>query len=70
MEMESAKEKVLMALALASIGMDIVTQLLWHTLRSVVMARVAMLRLVSDIRFSRSTLHEVTASGWIMEIWE
>lgn len=34
------------------------------------MARVAMLRLVSEIRFSRSTLHDVTASGWIMEIWE
>ena len=34
-----------------------------HTLSSVVMARVAMLRLVSDMRFSRSTLHDVTASG-------
>ena len=34
-----------------------------HTFRRVVMARVAMLRLVSDMRFSRSTLHVVTASG-------
>ncbi len=32
------------------------------------MARVAMLRLLSEIRFSKSTLQEVTASGWIMAI--
>ena len=30
------------------------------------MARVAMLRLLSEMRFSRSTLQEVTASGWII----
>jgi len=33
------------------------------TLSSVVIARVAMLRLESVIRFSRSTLHAVTAAG-------
>lgn len=38
------------------------------TLSRVVMARVAMLLLVSEMRFSRSTLHEVTASGWNMAI--
>ena len=32
------------------------------------MASVAMLLLESEIRFSRSTLHEVTASGWTMAI--
>ena len=32
------------------------------------MARVAMLLLLSEMRFSRSTLHEMTASGWIMAI--
>ena len=32
-------------------------------LRRVVMARVAMLRLESEMRFSRSTLQEVTESG-------
>ena len=42
--------------------------LLYLTLSRVVMARVAMLRLLSEMRFSRSTLHEVTASGWIMAI--
>ena len=30
------------------------------------MARVAILRLLSEMRFSRSTLQEVTASGWII----
>lgn len=30
------------------------------------MARVAMLRLLSEMRFSRSTLQEITVSGWIM----
>ncbi len=33
------------------------------------MARVAMLRFVSEIRFSKSTLQEVTMSGWNMAIW-
>jgi len=32
------------------------------------MASVAMLRLLSEMRFSRSTLQEMTASGWIMAI--
>ena len=32
------------------------------------MARVAILLLLSEMRFSRSTLQEVTASGWIMAI--
>ena len=39
-----------------------------RTLSRVVIARVAMLLLESEIRFSRSTLHEVTASGWTMAI--
>ena len=30
------------------------------------MANVAILRLLSAMRFSRSTLQEVTVSGWIM----
>ena len=40
----------------------------YTTLSSVVMARVAILLLLSDMRLSRSTLHEVTASGWIIAI--
>ena len=34
-----------------------------------VIASVAMLRLLSEIRFSRSTLQLVTTSGWSMAIW-
>lgn len=38
-------------------------------LSSVVMASVAMLRLESVIRFSRSKLHAVTADGCFMATW-
>ena len=39
------------------------------TLSRVVMASVAMLRLVSEIRFSKSTLQLVTTSGCNIAIW-
>ncbi len=38
-------------------------------LSRVVMARVAMERLESVIRFSRSRLQAVTAAGWVMDTW-
>ena len=40
-----------------------------HTLSKVVMAKVAMLRLLSEMRFSRSMLQLVTALGWIIAIY-
>ena len=46
------------------------TELSLPVLRSVVMARVAMLRFTSEMRLSRSRLHAVTAAGCFMATWE